>query len=166
MNATNVLERVPIHTDAQGVVRVAGTRVTLESVVGAFESGATAEEIAQQYPTVPLVDVYSVITYYLRHKPEVDAYRAEREAVAGRVREEVERQFPRPESANACSRGDGRRPNRCSDWPRTRTSTPTSSEAFAVASLTSIWSAFRMSVCQEPTTRLFWRGPPGSRECC
>jgi uncharacterized protein (DUF433 family) len=93
MNATNVLERVPIHTDAEGVVRVAGTRVTLESVVDAFETGATAEEIAQQYPTVPLVDVYSVITYYLRHKPDVDAYRVEREAAAGRVREEVERRF-------------------------------------------------------------------------
>ena len=58
MNATNVLERVPIHTDAHGVVRVAGTRVTLETIVDAFETGATAEEIAQQYPTVPLVDVY------------------------------------------------------------------------------------------------------------
>src|SRR5262245_33888484 len=71
MNATNVLERVPIHTDADGLVRVAGTRVTLDTIVGAFETGATAEEIAQQYPTVPLVDVYSVITYYLRHKPDV-----------------------------------------------------------------------------------------------
>ena len=94
MNATNVLERVPIHTDAEGVVRVAGTRVTLESVVDAFETGATAEEIAQQYPTIPLVDVYSVITYYLRHRPDVDAYRVEREAAAGRVREDVERRFP------------------------------------------------------------------------
>jgi hypothetical protein len=45
----------------------------------------TAEEIAQQYPTVPLVDVYSVITYYLRHKPEVDAYLNEREVLADRV---------------------------------------------------------------------------------
>lgn len=94
MNAKNVLEHVPIHTDAEGVVRVADTRVTLETIVGAFETGATAEEIAQQYPAVPLVDVYSVITYYLRHKPDVDAYRAEREALAGRVREEVERRFP------------------------------------------------------------------------
>lgn len=94
MNAANVIERVPIHTDAQGVVRVAGTRVTLETVVDAFETGATAEEIAQQYPTVPLVDVYSVITYYLRHKPDVDAYRVERDAAAGRVREDVERRFP------------------------------------------------------------------------
>ena len=48
MNATNVLERVPIHTDDHGVVRVARTRVTLETIVDAFESGATAEEIAQQ----------------------------------------------------------------------------------------------------------------------
>ena len=69
MNSAETIERVPIHTDADGVVRVAGTRVTLDTIVGAFEAGATAEEIAQRYPTVPLVDVYSVITYYLRHKP-------------------------------------------------------------------------------------------------
>jgi uncharacterized protein (DUF433 family) len=94
MNATNVLERVPIHTDTDGVVRVAGTRVTLDTIVDAFETGATAEEIAQQYPTVPLVDVYSVITYYLRHKREVDAYLSERDVLAARVREEVERRFP------------------------------------------------------------------------
>ena len=94
MNATNALERVPIHADADGVVRVAGTRVTLDTIVSAFKTGATAEEIAQQYPTVPLVDVYSVITYYLRHKPEVDAYLAARDALAARVREEVERRFP------------------------------------------------------------------------
>ncbi len=94
MNATNVLERVPIRTDDQGVVRVAGTRVTLETIVDAFETGATAEEIAQQYPTVPLVDVYSVITYYLRHKSEVEAYVKDREALAERVREEAERRFP------------------------------------------------------------------------
>jgi uncharacterized protein (DUF433 family) len=94
MNATDVVERVPIHTDADGVVRVARTRVTLDTIVDAFETGASAEEIAQQYPSVPLVDVYSVITYYLRHKPEVDAYLKEREALAERVHEEVERRFP------------------------------------------------------------------------
>jgi hypothetical protein len=38
--------------------------------------------------------VYSVITYYLRHKPEVDAYLKDREALAERVRGEVERRFP------------------------------------------------------------------------
>lgn len=94
MNATNALERVPIQTDANGVVRVAGTRVTLDTIVGAFETGATAEEIAQQYSSVPLVDVYSVITYYLRHRPEVEAYLKERDEQAELVRAEVERRFP------------------------------------------------------------------------
>ena len=94
MNSPETIERVPIHTDADGVVRVAGTRVTLDTIVGAFNAGATAEEVAQQYPTVPLVDVYSVITYYLRHKPEVDAYLEDREALAERVRADVERRFP------------------------------------------------------------------------
>jgi uncharacterized protein (DUF433 family) len=94
MDAAKILERVPIHTDADGVVRVAGTRVTLDTIIGAFETGATAEEIAQQYASVPLVDVYSVITYYLRHKAEVDVYLSERKMQAERVREEVERRFP------------------------------------------------------------------------
>lgn len=94
MRTANVLERVPIHTDVHGVVRVAGTRVTLDSIVAAFRTGATAEEIAQQYPTVSLVDVYSVLTHYLRQTREVDAYLDAREALAERVRQEAERQFP------------------------------------------------------------------------
>lgn len=61
MNPSDVFERVPIHTDAEGVVRVAGTRVTLETIVAAFEDGATAEAIALQYPSVPLADVYALI---------------------------------------------------------------------------------------------------------
>ena len=94
VNRAKTIERVPIHTDADGVVRVAGTRVTLDTIVGAFDDGATAEEIAQQYSSVPLVDVYSVITYYLRHKPEVCAYLKTREERAERVRNDVQRRFP------------------------------------------------------------------------
>ena len=52
MNPAETLERVPIHTDADDVVRVAGTRVTLDTIVAAFDTGATAEEIAQQYSSV------------------------------------------------------------------------------------------------------------------
>ena len=42
MNSAETIERVPIHTDADGVVRVAGTRVTLDTIVAAFDAGATA----------------------------------------------------------------------------------------------------------------------------
>ena len=94
MNLAEAIERVPIHSDADGVVRVAGTRVTLDTIVAAFEAGATAEEIAQQYSSVSLPDVYSVITYYLRHKTEVSAYLHRRQEQAATVREEIERRFP------------------------------------------------------------------------
>ena len=94
MNSAETIERVPIHTDADGVVRVAGTRVTLDTIVGAFDAGAAAEEIAEQYSSVPLPDVYSVITYYLRHKAEVSAYLQTRQQQAVAVREEVDRRFP------------------------------------------------------------------------
>ena len=94
MNSAETIERVPIHTDADGVVRVAGTRVTLDTIVAAFDAGAAAEEIAEQYSSVPLPDVYSVIAYYLRHKAEVSAYLHKRQEQAATVREDVERRFP------------------------------------------------------------------------
>lgn len=71
-------EPVPLVTNVDGVMCVGTTRVTLDTVVAAFREGATAEEIVQQYPTLRLADVYSVIAYYLRHRTTVDTYLADR----------------------------------------------------------------------------------------
>jgi uncharacterized protein (DUF433 family) len=84
---------IPLQADADGVVRVGGTRVTLDTLVYAFRDGATAEEIAQQYPAVSLEDIYSVIGYYLRRKSEVGAYLIEREKQTAQVREDNEIRF-------------------------------------------------------------------------
>jgi uncharacterized protein (DUF433 family) len=84
---------VPLAAGSDGVIRVAGTRVTLDTVAYAFEHGATAEEIVQQYPSLPLADVYSVLGYVLSHRAEVDAYLAERAQRRGAVRAEAERRF-------------------------------------------------------------------------
>lgn len=65
---------LPLAVDGGGVVRVGGTRVTLEAVVIAFRQGATAEEIARQFPALAPGDVYSVLGFYLRRREEVDAY--------------------------------------------------------------------------------------------
>jgi uncharacterized protein (DUF433 family) len=86
-------ERVPIETDPDGVIRIGGSRVTLDTVVAAFDLGATAEEIAQQYPSVTLADIYSVIGYYLRHQSEVRAYLTRRQQQGAQVREENEQRF-------------------------------------------------------------------------
>ena len=93
MSSTETTERIPVQTDADGVVRIGGTRVTLDTVVGAFEAGATAEEIVQQYPSVALADAYAVIAYYLRHRVEVAAYLDRRRQDAAGVRHENERRF-------------------------------------------------------------------------
>lgn len=88
-----VHEPVPLQTTEDGVIRVAHTRVTLDTVVAAFEQGATAEEIVQQYPSMHLADAYAVIGYYLRHRTEVEAYLAERDRVSRAVRQGNEARF-------------------------------------------------------------------------
>lgn len=91
---------VPLSTDADGVVRVANTRVTLDTIVYAFQDGATADDIAAQFPPLTLRDVYAVITYYLHNREEVDQYLAEAEAHARQVRQENEARF-NPEGIKA-----------------------------------------------------------------
>jgi uncharacterized protein (DUF433 family)/flavin-binding protein dodecin len=85
-----VTERVPLYADEDGVVRVGGTRVTLDSVVAAFRLGETAEGIVESYPALRLADVYQVLGYYLLHRDAVDAYIAGREREAARLREKIE----------------------------------------------------------------------------
>ncbi len=87
-------ELVPLSTDAEGVVRIGGTRVTLDTVVAAFREGATAETIAEQYPSLQLDQVYTVLGYYLRHQNEVNEYLERRRQAAVQVRQENEIRFP------------------------------------------------------------------------
>jgi len=87
--------RVPLDQDEDGVIRVAKTRVTLDTVVGAFNLGASAEGIVDRYDSLSLSDVYAVIAYCLTHKDEVDEYRHLREEHDARIRVENEQRFPR-----------------------------------------------------------------------
>jgi uncharacterized protein (DUF433 family) len=86
----SLLEPLPLTTDADGVVRVGGTRVTLDTLVAAYREGATAETIAEQYPSLSLGDVYTALGYYLRHKAEVDVYLEGRRQQAAQARLENE----------------------------------------------------------------------------
>ncbi|MBC7227692.1 MAG: DUF433 domain-containing protein [Thermoflexales bacterium] len=88
-----VVTVVPLQKDADGVIRVGGTRVTLDTVIAAFLEGATAEEIVQQYPSLSLADVYAVISYYLQNRSEIEAYLQLRREEAQRVRRENEARF-------------------------------------------------------------------------
>jgi len=54
---------------------VAGTRVSLDSIVLAFLDGLSPETIvAECFPTLTLEQAYGAITYYLAHWAEIDRY--------------------------------------------------------------------------------------------
>lgn len=86
-------ESLPLSMDVDGAVRIAKTRVTLDTIVAAFHDGLTAEEISQQYPAVDLGEIYTVIGYYLRHRQEVDEYLAMKQRQADRIQQETEERF-------------------------------------------------------------------------
>jgi uncharacterized protein (DUF433 family) len=88
-------EQVPLRTDDHGVIRIGGSRVTLDSVIAVFETGATPEDIVRSFPTLDLADVYAVVTYFLRHEPEIREYLARRHEQEEEARAESDRRFDR-----------------------------------------------------------------------
>lgn len=86
----------PLETGSDGVIRVRETRITLDTVWAAFNEGATAEEIVQQYPSLSLADVYDAIGFCLRRTAFLDAYLAKRSEVADEIRRSNESRW-RPE---------------------------------------------------------------------
>ena len=81
---------VPLRMDDQGAIRVGQTRVLLELVIEAYREGATPESIVRWFDSLQLADVYAVISYYLKHKDEVEDYLRRREELAAQVRRTIE----------------------------------------------------------------------------
>jgi uncharacterized protein (DUF433 family) len=90
MDISIVTKPVPLRADAAGVLRIGKTRVSLDSVIVAFNEGATPEEIVQQYDVLALADVYAVISYYLENQSEIDSYLDRRHIQREQLRHELE----------------------------------------------------------------------------
>ena len=86
MTLAVVAEPAPLKTNADGVVRVGNTRVTLDTVIAVFKQGTTAEEIVYRYPSLRLADVYATIAFYLNHQQEVETYLQLRQQQAQEIR--------------------------------------------------------------------------------
>ena len=67
----------PYMSQEDGALRIAGTRVGLDTIVDYFQEGRTPEQIVQSFPTVTLAQVYGAIAYYLENKKLVDEFFAE-----------------------------------------------------------------------------------------
>ncbi len=91
MIALNLTSLAPgLRVDEGGVVRVGASRVTVDTLIGSYRDGSTAEEIVQQYPSLALADVHAAIAYYLTHQAEVNAYLLERQNAATETRRRAE----------------------------------------------------------------------------
>jgi uncharacterized protein (DUF433 family) len=152
MTLAIALEPTPIETDPHGVVRVAKTRVTLDTIVTAFLEGCTPEEIGEQYPSLQLSSIYLVIGYYLRHQDEVHAYLAERQHQANVIQQEAEQRF-NPIGIRIAYLLGGINPGN-PKWPDSwlmKILTTRLCEVFSVKIQTLILCVFKMSICQEQT---------------
>src|SRR5258708_37355242 len=79
---TLVAKPPPLRLDVHGNLLVRGTRVPLDTVVGEYEHGASAEEIVRQYDSLRLSDVHAVLSYYLENRTAVEVCPARRRRLA------------------------------------------------------------------------------------
>jgi len=61
--------------ERDGGYYIAGTRISLDSIVHAFQDGESPEGILRSFPMAgPLVRIYGAITFYLENKEKVEEY--------------------------------------------------------------------------------------------
>lgn len=83
----------PFCWDESGGIRIGQSRVTLDSLLAAYHSGFTPEEIAFQFSVLRLEEIYAAIAYYLNHRQEIDNYLDQRRQKAQQQRSEFVQQY-------------------------------------------------------------------------
>ena len=58
----------------EGGFYVAGSRVSLASIIYSFRDGASPETVQQNFPSLSLAQVYGAIAFYLNHSAESETY--------------------------------------------------------------------------------------------
>ena len=69
----------PYIEEQNGGLYVAGTGVSLDSVVIRFQQGASPDKIVRSFPTLKLSQVYGAIAYFLENEKTINDYVAEGE---------------------------------------------------------------------------------------
>jgi uncharacterized protein (DUF433 family) len=90
MTTLETTQVLPLRLTEDGTIRIADSRVSLDSVVHHYKLGASAEQIAQKFPALDLADVYAAITYYLNHEETIEEYLREQEAEGDEGQKKIE----------------------------------------------------------------------------
>lgn len=73
---------------------IAGTRISLDSIIYSFLNGESPESITQDFSLLSLEQVYGAITFYLANREVVDAYLKEGEVEFRRLQEACREKNP------------------------------------------------------------------------
>ena len=90
MTTLETTQTLPLRLTEDGTIRIADSRVSLDSVVHHYKLGASAEQIAQKFPALDLADVYAAITYFLKHEEIVEEYLRQQEAKGDEAQQVIE----------------------------------------------------------------------------
>lgn len=66
----------------EGIYRIAGTRVSLDSLVYLYRDGMSAESMVESYPALTLEQVHGALAFYLANQTAIDDYLAEGQRAA------------------------------------------------------------------------------------
>src|SRR4051794_32205058 len=72
----------------EGGWRIAGSRVSLDSLVHAYWEGQSPEAIAEDFPTLSLEKIHGAIAFYLHNRTIIDAYLASQHSRWEQLRKE------------------------------------------------------------------------------
>jgi uncharacterized protein (DUF433 family) len=78
----------------EGGYYIAGSRVSLDSVVYAFLRGEPPEGIVESFPALSLEQVFGAVAFYLANRESIDAYLRDGRAEFARMRDESRRKHP------------------------------------------------------------------------
>jgi uncharacterized protein (DUF433 family) len=91
---TNLTLTTPLEVWEDGTIRVTNSRVTLDVIVRQFKTGATAEQIQEDFPSLNLREIYAVLAFYLEQSNFVEDYLKKQKAEARETVEFIEQNLP------------------------------------------------------------------------
>jgi uncharacterized protein (DUF433 family) len=91
--------------NVDGAYRVAGSRISLDSVVYAFLRGESPDGIVESFPALNLEQVYGAVAFYLGHRDTIDAYLRAAEVDFVRLQEQSRREHPSLYAKTEAARG-------------------------------------------------------------
>jgi uncharacterized protein (DUF433 family) len=91
---TTLTLTTPFEVWKDGTIRIANSRITLDVIVRQFKTGATAEQIQEDFPSLNLREIYAALAFYLEQTEFVEDYLKNQKAEAQETIAFIEQNLP------------------------------------------------------------------------